>query len=287
MGKKDGLTRKDRSSQQLQIEYLSQTIATMQHKNTGPNLDRFIGILGLSACLLVFALQSNGVEMNWEVSVASYTVIASVCVWSCLRHAVPHLGKIGKRLTALGVFGLVFILGGIGTYKQYRREHPKISIARIEEKRITLEELFKSDFPNVHKLTSTLDPTVFEDGERVVVTMQLYADFPAKIDYMGYYIPVTVKTPRVCIRLANSIKQNQQSLMKHVEAEMLFPSTPVSLKDLVFSGRVFIYHEYPMTIAEKAEIIQYFKSQGLSVEFLGIEYLQSEILKRRVQKQSN
>ena len=76
-----------------------------------PNWDRFIGIVGLLLGALLFVLQANGVEMNWGLSLALYALIAVGLVWSCLRHAVPHLGLRGRYIAALSVFALVAFLG--------------------------------------------------------------------------------------------------------------------------------------------------------------------------------
>jgi hypothetical protein len=80
---------------------------------------------------LLFILQANGIEMNWELSVGLYSVIAVGSVLSCLRHAVPHLGRTGRYVSALGVFVLVAILGLVGTVKQYRREHQPINDSTV------------------------------------------------------------------------------------------------------------------------------------------------------------
>jgi hypothetical protein len=90
------------------------------------NIDRFIGILGVLGCLLVFTLQANGVEMNWEFSLGAYALVASGCVWSCLRHAIPHIGPNWRYPIALFVLIGVGILGFMGTNKQYERDHPNV-----------------------------------------------------------------------------------------------------------------------------------------------------------------
>lgn len=93
---------------------------TVQHKS---NLDRFIGIFSGTLGILLFCLQANGVEMNWKISLAAYTLIAFVCVYSCMRHAVPDRGAATKIICALSIFCTVGFLGYIGTIKQYRRDH--------------------------------------------------------------------------------------------------------------------------------------------------------------------
>lgn len=95
-------------------------------KAPGPNIDRFIGFGSLLGCALVFVLQENGVEMNWQASIGLYALIALGAVYSSLRHAVPHLNTRGQNIVAFIAFAVVAALGCWGTNKQYRREHPKV-----------------------------------------------------------------------------------------------------------------------------------------------------------------
>jgi hypothetical protein len=115
---------------------------------------------------------------------------------------------------------------------------------------LTLESLFKSDFPNLMKLTITADPTVFENGEAVTVTSQEYVDFAARSSFIGYYIPATDLTFRVCVRLANSSRSLIDGLAKRMDIKT-FDASGTTLKDLTFSGRVFIYHTMPLTLKQK------------------------------------
>jgi hypothetical protein len=92
-----------------------------------PKTDRFIGCLGLIGMVVVFALQANGVEMNWQTSTLVYAVSAISLVWSLLRHAIPHIGTVGKWISAVLALAVVAALGSIGTLKEYRREHAPIS----------------------------------------------------------------------------------------------------------------------------------------------------------------
>jgi len=88
-----------------------------------PDRDRFIAIGSLLAAIVFFVLQTNGVEMNWILSVAIYIVIAICGVVSCLRHAVPRSNTWKKILASLAVLTTAAGLGVWGTMKQYRREH--------------------------------------------------------------------------------------------------------------------------------------------------------------------
>jgi len=97
-----------------------------------PDVDRFVGILGLSLGVLLFLLQGNGVEMNWIMSFILYAVVAASCAWSITRHAVPHLKTNAKTLITVFVLCAIGTVGYIGTMKQYRRDHNGKIVERKE-----------------------------------------------------------------------------------------------------------------------------------------------------------
>ncbi len=88
-----------------------------------PNWDRAIAIFSLLATIFIAALQANGVEMNWIVSLFIYLAIAVGGVFTCLRHAVPHLNKTWRYTASACLLLIIAGLGSWGTAKQYRREH--------------------------------------------------------------------------------------------------------------------------------------------------------------------
>jgi hypothetical protein len=63
--------------------------------------------------------------MGWELSMLPYMALGAGCVWSCLRHADPHLGTIGRYISAAAVFALIAGAGSFGTINQYGRKHPQ------------------------------------------------------------------------------------------------------------------------------------------------------------------
>ena len=90
----------------------------------------FFGVLSVVGMLVIFVLQSNGVEMNWVVSACMYAVAALGLVASVVLHAIPHWDPLKRR--AIG--GLAFLcivgIGSYGTLKEYRREHPAAKVAQ-------------------------------------------------------------------------------------------------------------------------------------------------------------
>lgn len=188
-------------------------------------------------------------------------------------------------LFVIGVLGLLFTI--IGLYPIFHHESEHVATAAQGaglEPQITLESLFKTDFPNVMKLTTNTDPVIFEDGERVTVVAQEYLDFPSRSSFVGYYVPPTPLTFRVCVRLANSVNVMLDHFKHNYPMQTFDPGGDItSLEELQFSGRVFVYHMWPMTLQQKADLVIYFKSKDLAVEFRSIDYLQQQVIARQQQ----
>jgi hypothetical protein len=48
---------------------------------------------------------------------------------------------------------------------------------------------------------------------------------------------------------------------------------PVNTSELKFSGRIFIYHEYPLLEDQKKELFTLYKKHDLALQFRGTDYL--------------
>jgi hypothetical protein len=143
---------------------------------------------------------------------------------------------------------------------------------------MTVKSLFSSDFPEFYK-SAISGSVVFEDGERVQIKTQEYEDFQGKSSFIVFYIPETSKTARVCTRLANSVPGELKTIETDRDASVTTDGfeTSTHLRDLVFSGRVYVYHETPLSLKQKSDLTEYFKRRHLDVQFRGWGYLQGQI----------
>jgi hypothetical protein len=76
------------------------------------------------------------------------------------------------------------------------------------------------------------------------------------------------------------LAENYKSALKLKDKTMVEMSAPgiqpVNSAELKFSGRIFIYHEYPILEAQKRELFALYEKHGLSPQFRGSEYLFSK-----------
>ena len=87
-----------------------------------PDYGLFVGIFFGIVSFFFFVLQSNGVEVNWQLSALIYVICTVALVWTLSAHALPGKGK--KALIAvIPLVLLCVVLGFVGTAKQFHKDH--------------------------------------------------------------------------------------------------------------------------------------------------------------------
>lgn len=253
-------------------------------------------VLCLIVGIVLFLFQEYqtmvGQAPSWSAALGTLLAVyllLLLCIWLWDSAANLHWGiRSGLSLAAL----VILVLAGFRPIRhQYHLEHsaltalgstPSVPVAAP----LTLESLFDTDFPDnfKYKITGTVK---FEDGTIVAVKSQEYADFLAGSSFVGFYIPSTPLTFRACVRIGNSVPETLEKIQKSISQDTSYDGgdTITSLNKLSFSGRVFIYDEYSLTLKQKATLVDYYDSKHLAVQFRGIDYLQGMAMARRLQAQ--
>jgi hypothetical protein len=94
----------------------------------GRDYGLFVGILSVVISVIVFSLQSNGVEVNWIASIVIYASCATAAAWTTLRHALPGKSLLIRSSVTGLLLTVCLVSGSIGTVKQYQKEH-SVSVA--------------------------------------------------------------------------------------------------------------------------------------------------------------
>jgi hypothetical protein len=122
------------------------------------------------------------------------------------------------------------------------------------------------------------------DGTTEQLVVQAYFDYNSKSEFLGFFIPSTVKdTYKVCLFLAGL---DHAGSLKHtgVKTSGGMVGQMTAQDDLVFTGRIYIYHEGDLSIEQRAALIQAFRAKHLDVQFRGNDYMLMQDLSRRVEK---
>ena len=157
-----------------------------------PDWSLFLGIISFVACLFIFVLQANGVEVNWQASTVIYLALIGVALWSLLRYAIPHLTN-GMRYSLAVI--LFVMLGGLGfyaTYKEFGRDYKVAGRERVSGKSASSQVPIPTAERTTEPLFTKPSPTVqglLREPSKVV---------PAKSEHGG-------STPELPIALAATI----------------------------------------------------------------------------------
>jgi hypothetical protein len=139
----------------------------------------------------------------------------------------------------------------------------------------TLRDFYRIDTYSMMTLDSGLDfapqgKTPFR------VETRIYFDFAAKSEFVGYYIPNTALTYQICRQLADDVQRLLTTFHKEMKMELDTPGARgMDSADLHFTGRVFIYHEFPLLQSEIDSLVPFYKERNLSPIFYGEEYARS------------
>jgi hypothetical protein len=137
----------------------------------------------------------------------------------------------------------------------------------------TLSDLFKTDFPNVFKATDEAVLNSKTDNSVLRIERHVYMDFEAKSQFVGFYIPFLTDNHAfdVSIALVDVVQPTLDKLDRGVPVGG-DASGVISAQDLIFSGRVFLYHEHPFSNLQKAQIVQAYHARAYDVSFRGLDY---------------
>ena len=129
---------------------------------------------------------------------------------------------------------------------------PKQPTTQKTEKEIikefpTLKKLFDEDFPNTMRQNADRQLTFGSDPTVVTIPEKVYLDFAAKTKFVGYFIPLSAPSPYSICEFLSEMPQttiNDFDSKAEIKGGRSTEVTLTSSKDLIFSGRVYIYHEY-------------------------------------------
>jgi hypothetical protein len=147
-----------------------------------------------------------------------------------------------------------------------------------DEKPPTLLDLFNKDFANTMKASDDGFDLKWSDNTTSHVKPQVDLDFPAKTQFVGFYVSSSTHNYEACLELANAVQQVINSLPKRLKVSGGQLGELTTLEELMFSGRVYLYHDDFLSITQKAAIIEAYKRQNFDVQFRGPDYLGIQVI---------
>src|SRR3989454_458685 len=127
----------------------------------------------------------------------------------------------------------------------------------------TLKQYFDTDFSRVSNAATMWYASCL--GQIVEVTARTHFDFDAGVKFISFYLPQCGNARQVCLELlANSPKLLTETESKISVRAGFVREKADDIKELKFSGRVFIYSETPMDSDDMRLLEEYAGGVGLS-----------------------
>lgn len=238
--------------------------------------------LGFAGLFLFF-------DQFWGANVC-FVLFAAFVVAKVAAFAIESPGPSWQRLLfALPISGVIVFLAagavwGVSVWRSAHEPPPTQETLRAKSYAarkgpFSLHELFETDWPNLISYYSVATLTC--DGpepRKVTVGWRLNGDFVSRSKFLAFFIGSTVPAPdalRVSRQIAHQYNRFIGFVDSHVDMVGQTPdeTSATHLKEMVFSGRVFIYYGGPgFSLSQEGSIETVFETEGLSVEFRGARY---------------
>jgi len=255
----------------------------------GPHVFEIMAFF-LAATGVAFMLaptREDMVRAHWFFGAAFVFLVGRVAHWLITVHNPPIPKVILAALMFAGIgAGWIYMYQVVQDrlakleYSATSVTTPKIveqASAPITARPPTLLDLFNSDFPNVMKLTTPACELHWGDGSKLVIRCQAYLDFDGKSEFVGLYIPSSPRTFDACLKLDGMADYVVRRMPQLIKSSAGYRDQMTDMHDLMFSRRVFLYHEDLLTIPQKAAIIRAYERKRLSVQFRGPDYLGDQV----------
>jgi hypothetical protein len=259
----------------------------------------------------VFHLSPQRKEVTFFLCMAA----AFVCVFIGARKEYKaesgNIRNLGHRRRMIAIYGMFFCgLGFIGFASAYfwpggepeqtERDKPDTKAAELtnniisqapqkqadQTQGLTIKRLWETDF-NVgsYKMLQDFETDLYTtDAKRLGrfdFGVGIYGSFDSKSVFMSLYVPGSAYGYELIKWLADGYRSYLDDATKNIRiwaAPKGDNSQPIS-ENLVFTNRIFIYHENIFTDAKVNELNTLYRSKGLDPVFRGLGYLDYKRLK--------
>lgn len=134
----------------------------------------------------------------------------------------------------------------------------------------TLREYFDTDFQKVLNVADKL--TISKATYKIDIRIRVHQDFDSNTKYLSFYIPKSADSFQVLTDLINNLDKIL-AIGDGVEVQCGLPGEKqISSKDLLFSGKIFVYSESEIENGQLENLQTEAKQKGLYIQFRGQQF---------------
>jgi hypothetical protein len=262
-------------------------------------MQSFTAIIEAAVVAVATILADRWLSTKWAVVVLCVGLLfLSYAHWKELEPAYEYCRNWSIENRAPAIIGFCLLGASVGLAIGYWAPSGKIKknteppyTAKDTEIPPTMLDLFLGDFPTTLRVSDDDDSISikFKDGAVTKIKRRVYMDFDAKSRFVGFYVRASVPRERdltgahtkdACVELVqhDAIQAALDHFQQNAAVIAGQSGQMTNMKDLTFSGRVFLYHDDFLSITQQAEIIKVYEQKHLAVNFRGPDYLGQKII---------
>ena len=188
-------------------------------------------------------------KIFWKLLAALGFVIGAIIYAHSDSPKIWYL--VAAILTGLIWWGAIVLVHGLEKPEEPKTETPhaastSTSLAPNSTTHpLTLKNLFDTDFRDTLSLNGNLSVTSPVDGLVHQIPYRVFLDFRSLAKFLAIFIPFDPDAFNYCAAVASKFQLALYDAESTVDVMMNDPgeTSQTHLKDLTFSGRIFVYHE--------------------------------------------
>jgi hypothetical protein len=223
------------------------------------------------------------------------------------RNGAPSANGTKKKITSLGVHNLTetvvippnssatFSSGPLSTKDKADLDRKQREADRARERlaadpdKLTLHDLYLTDFSSTENGSVNYGGFTLKNGETGSLTHVEYAivrRLESATKFLSFYILPTAETSHVCASLADKYNVALGDWLEGRTDAIKTPgdSEQVTSQDLVFTKRIYIYHETYLSPEQIIDVRNAYKRQGITVILRSGDYLANRKLDAKVNR---
>jgi|GEM_PF-744279 hypothetical protein len=222
-----------------------------------------------------FKLQPSQIEALRKMNITHNANDVSDSDWLILENA----GFVERNFT-----------GKIGIKTELKQLVAQLLKEKVEplppKQPISLYQVFEDDLLFKYHSSAIIGDAVWRTPNNTVINYKgtVAADFSSHAKFIALYLPFTQFTYEFCKFFADHFQEMLDTSQPHSDFLQIYPGEGgVSSDKLTFTGLIYVYFDGMMTEDEISDLKQIFKLKGVTVQFRGKAYLETECLRRKIE----
>ncbi|BCW89016.1 hypothetical protein sos41_21710 [Alphaproteobacteria bacterium SO-S41] len=154
---------------------------------------------------------------------------------------------------------------------EVKREVPLAQAEKLPPLKQHYETDFKEGRGTLIMMESFNQDITFPDGKIVRIEYARHLNYAARSIFLAIYIPADTRAVAICEYVKDHIDDYTRS---DLDIEMGGSgSEPERSSDLIFTGRVFVYHEGHIPLADRGALDAAYREKNLRLQFRSTDYV--------------